>query len=69
MVAFVLGQWEIILLIIVAVILFGSTRLPMLGRSVGSAIVNFRKAIKGEEDESDSRDSGSQPASRGSKHE
>lgn len=69
MVAFVLGQWEILLLIAIAVILFGSTRLPMVGRSVGSAIVQFRKAIKGDESDSELSDSVNHPSAGANKKE
>lgn len=62
MLAFVLGQWEILALIVLAIVLFGSARLPMVGRSIGSAIVQFRKAIKGDEEPSELTDS-TKPAS------
>jgi TatA/E family protein of Tat protein translocase len=49
--AFSLGPYEIIAIVAVALLLFG-TRLPMVGRSLGSAIVQFRRAIKGDEEPS-----------------
>ena len=41
---------EILLILIVVVLLFGTTRLPQLGSSLGSAIRNFKKGFQGGED-------------------
>lgn len=42
-----LGIWEIAALAIVALIFFGPSRLPALGKSVGEAIRGFKKGIEG----------------------
>lgn len=42
--------WEIFLILLVALLLFGK-RLPDVGRSVGRSIVEFKRGIKGIEDE------------------
>lgn len=47
MLSFTLGLYEVIAIAAVALLLFG-TRLPAVGRSMGSAIVQFRRAIKGD---------------------
>lgn len=65
---YMLGGWEIALLAGLGLLLFG-TRLPGVGRSLGSAIVQFRKAVKGSEDESDTSDSDNPPDGRGGKSE
>lgn len=39
-----LGTWEIIAILAVVVLLFGSTKLPQLGKGLGEAIGNFKKA-------------------------
>jgi len=41
---------EILLILIVVVLLFGTTRLPQLGSSLGSAIRNFKKGFAGADD-------------------
>jgi len=46
------GIWEIIIILIVALLLFGR-RLPEVGRSLGRGIVEFKKGLKGVEDEID----------------
>lgn len=53
------GEW--IILLILGLLIFGR-RLPEIGRSVGRSIVEFKKGIKGIEDEIE--DSSSKPSPR-----
>lgn len=46
---FSLGPWEIILIVLVIVVLFGAKKLPDLARSLGRSSVEFRKGLKGGE--------------------
>ena len=39
-----IGLWEILLILAVALIVFGPTKLPELGRSIGNGLREFRKA-------------------------
>jgi len=41
---FGLGTSELIIILVIVVILFGATRLPQIGRGIGEAIKNFKKA-------------------------
>ncbi len=43
---FGLGPWEIGIIAIVVVLLFGTKRLPELGTGMGKAISNFRKGFR-----------------------
>ena len=46
------GPTEMIIVLAVFVLLFGASRLPALGRSMGQSITNFRKGMaEGREDE------------------
>ena len=47
---FGLGGQEILLLLVLGVLLFGR-KLPELGRSIGKTVVEFKKGVKGLEDE------------------
>lgn len=45
-----LGMPEILLILFIVVLIFGTTRIPELGRGLGEGIKNFKKAVKGEEE-------------------
>jgi sec-independent protein translocase protein TatA len=47
------GPWELVALAVIGLLLFGR-RLPDVGRSLGRSVVEFRKGIKGIEDEIES---------------
>lgn len=46
-----LGWTEILLIFLIALIIFGPSRLPELAKSVGKALREFKKAARGIEDE------------------
>jgi sec-independent protein translocase protein TatA len=52
------GEQGIIVLIVIAVVLFGSTQIPKLARSLGSAQKEFKKGL----DEGANGEAGSDPA-------
>lgn len=41
-----IGMWEMLLVLAVALIIFGPAKLPELGRSIGRGIREFRQASK-----------------------
>lgn len=47
------GSWEWIVLLAFGLLIFGK-RLPEVGRSLGKSIVEFKKGLKGVQDEIDS---------------
>ncbi len=49
---FSLGTTEIVVIALVALLVFGS-RLPHVGRSLGKGIVEFKKGLRGIQDEID----------------
>jgi sec-independent protein translocase protein TatA len=49
---FGLGGMEFVILLIIGILLFGR-KLPEVGRSLGKGIVEFKKGLKGLEDEVD----------------
>ncbi len=51
-----LGWTEILLLLGLALLLFGPSRLPGLGKSMGEAIRGFKKGLSGQEEEHPTRD-------------
>ena len=47
---FGLGFPEIILILVIVILIFGTSRIPELGKGLGEGIRNFRKSIKGEDE-------------------
>jgi sec-independent protein translocase protein TatA len=54
------GPLELIVVLIIALIVFGPKRLPELGRSLGRGIREFRGSVSGEKDDDEDEDSGSE---------
>lgn len=48
-----IGWPEIIVILIIALLLFGAKRLPEIGKSMGKAIREFKKSLKDVTDELD----------------
>ncbi len=44
------GPGEIVIILGILLLLFGSTKLPKLARSLGSSVTEFRKGLRGEDD-------------------
>ncbi len=53
---FRLGPWEIALIVVVILIVFGVGRLPQVGGAIGKGIRNFRKGQRGEDFEEEEED-------------
>lgn len=49
-----IGATEILLLLLLALLLFGAKRLPEIGRSFGGAIREFKKSVKEAQSDADS---------------
>ena len=48
---FRMGPWEIGLILVIVLIVFGVGKLPQIGSAIGKGMREFRKAQRGEEDE------------------
>ena len=44
-----LGMWEILLILVIVVFLFGARRIPEIARGMGEGIRGFRSSLKGED--------------------
>ena len=51
--AFGVGIWEVVIIIAIVLILFGSTKIPQLMRGMGSGIHEFKKGLKEGEKEAE----------------
>jgi sec-independent protein translocase protein TatA len=47
---FGLGFPEIILILVIVILIFGTSRIPELGKGLGEGIRNFKKSVKGDDD-------------------
>ena len=56
-----LEPWHLFIIGVVGILLFGK-RLPEVGRSLGKGIIEFKKGLKGLEDEIDTGSQASAPA-------
>ncbi|MBN1356423.1 twin-arginine translocase TatA/TatE family subunit [bacterium] len=54
---FGLGIWEIVLILLIVMIIFGVGKLPEIGTGLGQGIKNFKKSFR-EESQSDAVDKG-----------
>ncbi len=41
-----LGPWELAIVLVIVLVVFGAGKLPSIGGSIGEAIKNFKKAMK-----------------------
>ncbi len=48
-----IGPMEIIIVLVIALVVFGPKRLPELGKSVGKGIREFRGSVSGDHSDSD----------------
>lgn len=55
-----LGPMELVVILVIALLLFGPSRLPGLGRSLGDAIRGFKKGIEGQDETREARPSSEQ---------
>jgi sec-independent protein translocase protein TatA len=46
-----IGPWELAILLIVVLLVFGPKRLPEMGKSLGKGMREFKNSISGKDDE------------------
>ena len=49
------GVWEIVLILVIILIIFGVGKLPQVGSAIGKGIRSFKKAQLGEEEEGEKK--------------
>jgi sec-independent protein translocase protein TatA len=57
-----LGVPELIVIFLIIVLLFGGSRLPLIGKGLGEGIRNFRKGLRGGEEGPDNLEDGKHDA-------
>ncbi len=51
------GPWQIILIVLIVLLLFGGKKIPELMRGIGKGTREFKKGIAGEDEEDEKKDS------------
>ena len=44
------GHWELLIILVIALIIFGAGKLPEIGSGIGKGIKNFKKATSEDDD-------------------
>ncbi len=47
------GIWELLIVLAIALLIFGPKALPKLGKSLGKTVGNFKKGLADDEDDED----------------
>ncbi|MGE5576530.1 MAG: twin-arginine translocase TatA/TatE family subunit [Syntrophothermus sp.] len=55
---FGIGVPELILILVVALIIFGPAKLPEVGKAIGRSITEFKRAVKDDKEESNDAKNG-----------
>jgi sec-independent protein translocase protein TatA len=55
------GPWELILILLIVVLIFGAKRIPEIMGGIGKGIRTFKKTMEGEDDSSSPASTPSQP--------
>jgi len=50
-----LGPWELVIILVVVLMIFGPGKLPQVGQSLGKALKSFKKAQEEDEDSVDNQ--------------
>jgi sec-independent protein translocase protein TatA len=58
-----LGLPELLVIMGIAILVFGARRLPEIGAGLGKGITSFKKALKGADEENDTAKSSDRPSS------
>jgi sec-independent protein translocase protein TatA len=52
-----LGVWELLIVLVIVLLIFGASRLTGIGKGLGGAISSFRNEVKkGQEEETEQQD-------------
>ncbi|HRY12251.1 MAG TPA: twin-arginine translocase TatA/TatE family subunit [Syntrophomonadaceae bacterium] len=50
-----IGPWELILILVIVLVIFGPGKLPKVGESIGKALNSFKKAREEDDEETDAK--------------
>lgn len=50
-----IGPWELLIVLVIALVIFGPKRLPEMGRSLGKGLREFKSSVSGKDDDNDTQ--------------
>ena len=53
-----MGIWELLVILVIVLLIFGPKALPKLGKSMGKTIGNFKKGLNEDDDDEDDEPKG-----------
>ena len=56
------GFQELLIILLIILVIFGASKLPQLGRGLGEGIRNFKKGIKGDDEDGTENNNASKDA-------
>ena len=59
-----IGPWEIILILVIVLIIFGAGKLPQVGSALGKGIRSFKQGVNGDEKEEEDEEEEEAPVKR-----
>ena len=59
-----IGTWELVLIILIIVLIFGGKKIPELMKGVGKGVKSFKQGMNEVEDQVNQADASDKPASR-----
>ncbi len=51
-----ISLWQVLIILVIVILLFGTSKLKNVGSDLGSALKGFKKSIKDDEDEAEKKD-------------
>jgi sec-independent protein translocase protein TatA len=49
------GVWELVIILVIVILIFGVNKIPQLGKGLGEGIKNFKSAIKAVHEDPDQK--------------
>jgi len=56
-----IGLSELLVIFLILVVLFGATKIPQLGKGLGEGIRNFKKGLRGDDEDASDNDAAPKP--------
>ncbi len=62
-----IGHWELLIILVIVLVVFGAGKLPQVGGALGKGIRNFKDSVKGEDEAAKTAEPSPEPSKLESK--